>query len=357
MNIKPWLLLAIVNFLSACSEPPPPVPEAAVEQLSVNVKRFPAVPWSYPLETSGVLQSAETVDIAAEAAGVVTKVLVKEGQAVQQGQLLMRLDNEKQNLRVERARAIRASSEADMDQAQRQWQKFSQLRETGAVSDDQLDNARSHYDALKARFQSAQAELELAQRELADRDIRSPIAGVVDGEPIEQGERVQPGQALIEIQAQEALQVITWVNQAEVNQLKLGTPVEVRSDASNKVYRARVEAIAQSAHPRTGNFEVKCRLSDADVLLREGMSASVRIDVESNRKVLFIPRTAVVDRQRKAVVFVVNQGIAERREPRFGLPSGDEIPVLSGLESDEMLILSPLELITDGLAVTVETQP
>ena len=54
---------------------------------------------------------------------------------------------------------------------------------------------------------------------------------------------------------------------------------------------------------------------------------------------------------------MVNQGIAERREPRFGLPSGDKIPVLSGLESDEMLILSPLELITDGLAVTVETQP
>lgn len=357
MHTKPWMLLLTIAALAACSEPPPVLEEQPEQRLSVRTQRVVAEPWAYQLETSGMLKSAETVDITAEAAGVVKQVLVKEGHAVEQGQLLVRLDNDKQALRVDRARAIRASTKADLKQAHRQWRKFTQLRKTGAVSADQLDTARAQYEALKARYHSAQAELELAQRELADRDIHSPIAGIVDGEPIEQGERVQPGQALIEIQAQEALQVVTWVNQQEVNQLKLGSAVEVRSSASNTVYSARIEAIAQSAHPRTGNFEVKCRLSNADVLLREGMSASVRIALESSRKVHFIPRSAVVDRQRKAVIFVVNEGRAERRSPRFGLPSSDSIPVLSGLEDDELLILEPLELITDGLAVDVEAQP
>ena len=171
---------------------------------------------------------------------------------------------------------------------------------------------------------------------------------------VETGERVQPGEPLINIQAKDALQVVTWVNQAEVNQLMLGSEVTVRSEASPKVYQARVESIAQSAHPRTGNFEVKCRLVDADVLLRDGMTANVRIQVESNQQVIFIPRSAVVDRDRKPVIFVLHEGRAQQRAPRFGLPSGDRIPVLSGLEQDEPLIVEPLDLITDGIDVRAE---
>lgn len=353
INIR-VLVIGMIAVLTACSEPPAvPAPESE-KTLAVTVERFLSVPWRYPLNTSGVIRSADTVQISAEQAGIVVEVAVKEGNRVEQGQLLMRLDNDKQQLRLQRAQAISASTRADLDQAERQWRKFSRLRGTGAVSTDQLEQARSTYDALKARMQSVQAEVELAERDLADRDIKSPIAGVVDGEPVETGERVQPGQSLINIQARDALQVITWVNQAEVNQLMLGSEVTVQTESSPKQYKARVESIAQSAHPRTGNFEVKCRLIDADVLLREGMTASVRIQVESNRQVVFIPRTAVVDRDRKPVIFVLRDGKAEQRSPRFGLPSGERIPVLSGLEEDEALILAPLDLITDGIEVRLE---
>lgn len=354
MSTLRTIFIALIALLTACSEPVEVSTPEQAQTLAVSVERFPSVPWRYHLNTSGVIRSADTVQISAEQAGTVVEVAMKEGNRVEQGQLLIRLDDDKQGLRLQRAKAISASTQADFEQAQRQWRKFSRLRSSGAVSADQLEQARSNYDALKARLQSVQAEVELAQRDLADREIRSPIAGVVDGEPVEIGERVQPGQSLINIQARDALQVITWVNQAEVNQLMLGSEVTVRAEASPKDYQARVESIAQSAHPRTGNFEVKCRLIDADVLLREGMTASVQIQVESNRQVVFIPRSAVVDRDRKPVIFVVRDGQAEQREPRFGLPSGDRIPVLSGLEQDEALILEPLELITDGITVRIE---
>ncbi len=354
MRTSLLLCAPMLAMLAACSEPVEVQAPERDKTLTVTVERFLTVPWRYLLNTSGVIRSADTVQISAEQAGTVVEVAVKEGARVEQGQALMRLDSDKQRLRLQRAKAIRASTQADLEQAQRQWRKFSRLRSSGAVSADQLEQARSTYDALKARMQSVQAEVELAERDLSDREIRSPIAGVVDGEPVEIGERVQPGQSLINIQARDALQVITWVNQAEVNQLMLGSEVTVRTEASPKVYQARVESIAQSAHPRTGNFEVKCRLIDADVLLREGMTASVRIEVESNRQVVFIPRSAVVDRDRKPVIFVLRDGKAEQREPRFGLPSGDRIPVLFGLEQDEALILEPLELITDGIEVRAE---
>lgn len=354
MAILRLTITCMLAVLAACSEPTAVQSPEKESILSVKTERFLSVPWRYPLNTSGVIRSADTVQISAEQAGTVVEVTVKEGNRVEQEQLLMRLDNGKQKLRLQRAKAISASTRADLEQAERQWRKFSRLRRTGAVSTDQLEQARSAYDALKARMQSVQAEVELAERDLADREIRSPIAGVVDGEPVETGERVQPGQSLINIQARDALQVITWVNQAEVNQLMLGSEVTVRTEASRKVYQARVESIAQSAHPRTGNFEVKCRLIDADVLLREGMTANVRIQVESNRQVIFIPRSAVVDRERKPVIFVLRDGRAEQREPRFGLPSGDRIPVLAGLEKDEAVILEPLDLVTDGIEVRAE---
>lgn len=354
MLIQRLLSICILAALVACSEPVSVETSEKDQVLGVKTERFLSVPWRYPLNTSGVIRSADTVQISAEQAGTVVGVAVKEGNRVKQGQLLMRLDNDKQKLRLQRAKAISASTRADLEQAERQWRKFSRLRGSGAVSTDQLEQARSAYDALKARMQSVQAEVELAERDLADREIRSPIAGVVDGEPVETGERVQPGEPLINIQAKDALQVVTWVNQAEVNQLMLGSEVTVRSEASPKVYQARVESIAQSAHPRTGNFEVKCRLVNADVLLRDGMTANVRIQVESNQQVIFIPRSAVVDRDRKPVIFVLHEGRAQQRAPRFGLPSGDRIPVLSGLEQDEPLIIEPLDLITDGIDVRAE---
>jgi membrane fusion protein (multidrug efflux system) len=100
---------------------------------------------------------------------------------------------------------------------------------------------------------------------------------------------------------------------------------------------------------------VKLRINAAEANLREGMSAKVSLQVENQQSVLLVPRTALVDRDRHKVVYVVVDGKAQQRDVQFGLPSNDYLPVVSGLADGDLLIVEPLSLITQGVAVAVES--
>lgn len=348
------LLPLLFLVVAGCEQPTPEAPTTAPEKVAVEVVSTPLreQPWSYTLITYGQLKSADTVSIGADSGGTVEKVSVRDGSTVKRGDELVRLDREKQRFRLTRARANRESIAADLEQAERQLQKFEQVVSAGTVSKDMLEQARTRRNALAARVAQADSEIRIAEKELAERVIISPLDGVVSGDPVDVGERVATGELLLTIQSNDALQVTTWVNQHEVNQVRRGQSAQVQVSTGIDKHLATVESVARSASPTTGNFEVKLRLGDAGGSLREGMSARVEIELKNSSRVIFVPRSAVVDRDRKRVVFLVDGDRAVQRQPRFGLPDNERIPVLQGLQEGDELILEPLSLLTDGSLIT-----
>lgn len=345
--------LAVSFFLLACSE------EAVVTQESdiaatvmVTTQHLKAQPWQYHIESFAQLQAAETVAIGVESAGTVRRVMIKDGQSVSAGELLFELDKTKHQLRADRALASVAEAQSLVEQSRQTWRRLNALQSNVAASKEQLQQARSAYDAGKARLKQAQAQAHIAETELKERAVFSPVNGVVESESLEPGQQVLPGRILMQIQAAGAFQVLSYVNEDEVLQLQAGQQAQVMLAGMN--LQAHIESIAASANERTGNFEVKLRLAEQIPGLREGMSAQVRLPVTSRQNVILIPREALVDRQRKRVVFVLSEGVVHSREVHLGLPDGQVFPVLSGLTNGEVLVTGPMSQLTDGMRVALE---
>jgi RND family efflux transporter MFP subunit len=344
------LCLVLGITVAACGEDSvAPMGEAAPGKVIVQTQRLEAQPWVYEIESFAQLQAAETVEIGVETAGTVRRVLVKDGQAVKAGDLLFELDKTKHKLRAEQAQASVAEARSAVEQSRQTWQRLSALKSNVAASKEQLQQARSAYDGAKARLKQAQALSHIAATELQERSILSPVNGVVESESVEPGQQVQPGRVLMQIQADGAFQVLSYVNEEEVLQLQSGQKAAV--DVAGLNLQAHIESIAASASERTGNFEVKLRLAEKAAGLREGMSAGVTLPVTSRQSVIHIPRDALVDRNRKRVVFILDGDVIRSREVQLGLPDGEAFPVLSGLRSGEVLVTAPMNQLTDGMQV------
>lgn len=349
------VVAALVLYLVACSEPVTVSDVAAADAdatVDVTTVTLKAQPWTYTVSSYGQLTVADTVVIGVESPGTVREVAVVDGQRVQAGDLLFSLDDKKQALRLERAKAGQAEASVQLEQSLQTLARFRSLREQGAASEDQLLQATTNYEAMAARLHQAQAALDIAATELAERRVTSPVNGTVESESVETGQQVQPGQQLVVIQADGALQAIAHINETELLQVRPGQVAEV--SVAGQTYPAAVESVGQSANPQTGNYSVKLRLQSAPEHLREGMSARVQLTLTSSREVLWVPATVLVDRHRRQVVFVAEDGRAVERKVTFGLPEGERLPVLSGLAAGEEVIVSPLPLITDGTRIRVE---
>lgn len=350
------LVVSFFLFISACGKETDFQDSVApVAPVEVEVLLLQSQPWHYTVESFGQLNVADTVRIGVESSGTIKQVNLLEGQRVTAGQLLFKLDDKKQQLRLEQSKAALREAKTQLEQLQKTLGRFERLRHDGAASEDQLLQAKTNYEAAIARLQQAQAALDIAKTELTERNIMSPVDGVLERESVEVGQYVQPGEILSVIQADGALQVTAHVNENEVVQMSAGQSASVMVAGSQ--YKALIESVGRSVKPQTGNYEIKLRIQDHGILLREGMSARVNFSVTSSQSVLLVPRSAVVDRNRKRVVFVVEQNEEQQnavsRHVQFGLPDRDYLPVVAGLESGDQLIVGPMELMTDGVVINI----
>ncbi len=341
-------------LLAACEPAPeatPPVPVSnvmPVTAITLEPRRHAAT-----IETFGVVEGLEDVDIASEMAGTVAKILVQEGDAVQVGDVLLELDSEKQRYRVTQARQAAEQAKALVEEAQLRLERRKDLADKDTISQEDFDNARLRVMAVGASYQRALAAKRLAERELADTQVRSPSAGLVDQRLIEPGEPVAIGTTLLSLQVVHTMRVHTWVSEADIAMISANNPAQVSlSGAPLQSFEAVVEWVGVNADAQTGNFPVKLLLQDDHDIIRPGMTASARIEGLALDGMLVLPETALVDRERRRVVFVAEQDngtwVARQREPQLAAGFANRLVVLAGLKAGDQVIVSGQSTLLDG---------
>ena len=302
----------------------------------------------------GHFESTEEVTISVDFSGTVKKVYFREGQNVSAGDLLIELDEQKQQLRIRQSKANLLSAQAELEKSRATYFRYRDLMIKGALSREQLKQSESSYERSRAMVEESEAALALAERELRETRIISPVSGVIDQKMVEPGQTVLPGNPLATVQVADTLRVVTFVSEREVNQLHLGDQAGVSTPAvPGRIFDARVELVSSVADPQTGNFAVKLTVSNADRQLRSGMSAQINMKGLVRKDVLVLNKRHLADRNRRRVVFIYKDGVAREVEPSFGASAGENLPVLAGLEAGDQVIVSHIDLLADGKAVTL----
>lgn len=348
--LRAFLLVGALS-VGACSEAPEPGSDdaKAPHQVEVTVEELRPLNWQTTVSTFGVVEALEEVNVAAELSGTVIAVHINEGDRVKTGQLLLELDPQKRELAVQQMEQQVQHAQAALKEARLKLQRRRDLAEKETISREVLDSAQLAVDLANAAYQQVLASAELARRELADTRIFSPTEGLVDIRAVEVGEPVQAGASLITLQAVQGMRMQTWVSEADIAYIRAGDPARVIvSGIAGREYAANIEWVGVNADQATGNFPVKLILSGETDALRPGMTARAELQGISKPDALLLPEQALVDRNRRRVVFVIEDGVAHLREPLLAAGFSNRLQILDGLVAGDHVVVAGHSHLLDG---------
>ncbi|NIM50120.1 MAG: efflux RND transporter periplasmic adaptor subunit [Gemmatimonadales bacterium] len=347
---------------------------------------------------SGQIEPQRSVDISADITGRITYIPVEEGDTVQKGDLVLRIDPSQYEAGVARARALLASAEAsalqaraNRDQAKRALERAQELRrqDPNLVSDEQLEQAQTGYDVAEALATSAEhqvaqsrASLQEAEEQLAKTVLRAPMSGEITRLAVEEGEVAVPSNfsrevgLLMTVADLSVIQVNVRVDETDVVRLHLEDSAEVTIDAFpdttfagqvTKISKSAVRAAAATAGGtnQAVDYDVEVTLNDPPPGIRPDLSATAKIVTATRDSSLSIPIIALTIREHEPIstetvpqdtaggkeetegVFVVVNGIAEFRPVKVGIAGEEYFEVLEGLVEGDSIVGGPYQTIRD----------
>lgn len=281
--------------------------------------------WQQPVEGIATLRAQEAVLLTAPAAGRVEAVLFREGARVQAGTPLVRLEDDEQKAEFNAAKVnagLQASRQARMRQ----------LLEQGLLSQDELDTQTQ-------QLKEAQARLELARVKLDYRTVKAPFSGVLGFRQVSPGALVQPGDAIVSLDATDTLRAEFQVPETQLASVSADSTVTGRTAAyPGRVFEGRVTMIGTRVDENTRAVAVQARIDNRDLALRPGMLLTVSAQARE-RQALFVPESAIVPEGTKQFVWRVSaEGQAERVEVTLGARLPGQVEVAAGLKSGDRVV-------------------
>jgi RND family efflux transporter MFP subunit len=295
-------------------------------------------------------------------AGRVTAVHVTEGQAVRQGQVLVSLDSSKLEAYVQQAEAGVASAQAALsaNAIQRQtalanYNRTKELHNAGAASDQALEAAKAQYDALntgaaEAGMAQAQAALNLAQQNVADCQVASPLDGIVGRVDVEVGDMASMQGPVAVINNTADLEIEVQVSEKDISAVQAGTTVKVLIDAVGKEpLTGTVTSVASVADAAARTYPVKVVLpNNAAAQVKSGMFAEVMLGTQKRAGVLSIPMAAVLPKNGESTVYVVEgEKSVKPVTIQIGLNDGKYTEVTKGLKAGQKVVTKGNTLIDE----------
>ncbi len=335
-NLKTLLLASSIAvssaFLSGCGEAEATNnAEEAEEIISIPVEvadlTIGSISSNY--ETTAVLEAKEEAFVVARASGIIEHIYVEEGDYVEKGQPLAKLEQERYILNLNRAKA-------DLRGIQKELDKIDKVYNKKLVSDDT-------YDKLTAQYESAKATLELAELDLAETTIRAPISGYIAERNAKVGNLTESFQRerMFQIVQQRQLYGIVHLPEKELARVhkdqKASLSITALGDQNIDAY---VERISPVIDAETGTFKVTLRVPNEDNHLKAGMFSKVKLNYDTHQNATLLPRKALLHIDDQINVFVVKDGIASKTAVKIGYQEGQFVEITEGLDGSEKVVIT-----------------
>ena len=333
---------------------------------AVEVEKAEAGDVSVQQDYAGRARGAREVEVRARIQGILEERLYQEGQMVSEGDSLFRIDRKPSEATLQGARAQRQVAEADLNQAEREWNRISSLYERNAVSERDRDSARSALELAQANMAVAEAGVTEADLNLGYTDVRAPVDGVTSLEDLPEGSLIDQGTLLTTIVQQDPVHVRFALpeNDAEIQRTARDAMTDAASAenvdatlimANGKEYdrTGKVDFTASTLDSRTGTVSARAVFPNPDNRIIPGQFVRVRVQLQNLEDVVTVPEKAVTEGAEGPQVFVIDDNSKARsRSVRLGPVVDGRQVILEGLKADETFITSGLVDLRDGAEVS-----
>jgi len=295
------------------------------------------------LQFSARVATLSRVEVGSTLTTRVAEVLVREGEQVQVGQPLVRLEAEEFQAALAQAIATEKQADATLTAARAELKRTEALVAQSFVTASRLDDARRAVEVARAQRQAAQAAIAAARARLTQTVVKAPAAARVLSRQVEPGQIVQPGKALLGLALAGPTQIVAQVDERFLEQLRVGQKAVVVADAfAGQRLAASILSIAPEVDAQRGAVEVKFSLDQpAPAFLREDMTLSAEVETARRDRALVLPARALRSGAAGDALLVSEGQRAVQRQVRIGLRTLDAVEILSGVNEGELVLLAP----------------
>jgi HlyD family secretion protein len=324
---------------------------------TVHPQRGPLVAEAFG---TGTLEAKVVVSFSAKMIDKVGEVLVDQGDTVNEGQVLARLEATDYEHSVRVADAGVGQAHAELAKARLDIARQRELLRSAIISHAEFDSSEAAYRVAEAKLKNAEAQLGFARARLADTMIYSPVSGLVMTRNLEVGGTVVPGAPIFRIADTHQLWITAMVDELVAGTLRVGQPARVTFRAHpGKSFPGRLARLAEEADRITEEREADVTVEQLPPGWFIGAKADVYIETDRKAEVLQLPRPAIVPRDDQPGVFVIDDGRAHWRAVQLGLIGRDAVELAGGVDAGDLVITDPFagkQPIADGQRVMGATR-
>ncbi len=326
---------------------PPLVPAARVSRGDV----------SQIVVLTGTIRAKNAVEVHPELPGRIESVHARVGDRVRAGQVLAVVGHDEIAWQAKAARAAVDLAKAGLEGARLEHVRTQELHAGGAAPQAQLDGARVRLALAEAQLAQAEAAAGLAEEQVKNARIESPIAGIVTRRGVDVGAQVGPQTAAFSVEDVSELKLESAVDAADWARLALGARAEVVTDARpGEVFHGQVRVLSPSLDPASRRALVEVAIEDGAGKLLPGTFARATVEAARVEGALVLPREALVEAAGGVVVWRLAGGKAAAVRPRLGAGDESRVVVLEGLAEGDLVATAGQASLAEGAPATAAEQ-
>ncbi|WP_345101386.1 efflux RND transporter periplasmic adaptor subunit [Mucilaginibacter panaciglaebae] len=355
---------------SAKQDGPPP----AMSVTMVVAKMGDAV---YYDQYQGTVVSLNNVELRAQVSGFITGIFFKEGDVVQKGQRLYEIDRRKFQDAIAQAQANLANANANLDKAKKDLDRYNMLLKNDAVARQTVDQATATYETSKGQVAVAKAALASAKTDLSYATITAPVTGRIGISQVRLGSQVGAGTTLLNtVSSENPIGVDVVINEQDINRF-----YDLQKKSTDSTFRlilpdgvttydkpGKLLAIDRGVNNQTGSIKVRVQFPNERSILKDGMSANLKVLNSQSGNRVIIPYKAVTEQMGEFFVFVAKDTtirqkeggakkdtIAFQHKVAIGPRLGDKVVIVSGVNAGDLVVTEGLQRLRDSSMVTSGT--
>lgn len=313
--------------------------QGAVRRSPVEVAAAKVKQMSDDISAIGTLLSDESVQVSSETSGRVNEVLFKDGDRIEQGALLFRLDNSLLTAMV-------ADAKAKLKLAQANYDRINKLRTSGNAAQSTMDQAVSELAV-------AQSALDLVTTQYEKQSIKAPFPGVLGFRTISPGAYVTAGTPLVNLEKIDRLKVTFSIPEIYLARLAVGQRIEIMVDAlPDSRFEGEITAIDPAIDINGRAIKVRASLDNREGPLRPGLLARITVKGEP-RNAVTVPESALVPRGNDLLVYKADNGKALETKVRTGRRESGLVEIIEGVSAGDQVVTAGQQRLKDGVILEI----
>lgn len=350
-------LLALIGWsaVQKFREAVDPQPPAAEPPIAVRVETLTPGPFAVERNWRGEIAIDERAILSAQFTATVEELPFREGERVEAGATVFRLDDSELEAELERIDAVLERLDGELATTRRDLMRQRDLFERKLTPEKMLDDAVQRVDSLSAQRREAGANRSLLTTRLAYTAGRAPFAGTVQRLYVQRGELARAGSPVLELVGDDTLKAEVTVAQADMARLRTGLPVTVRVPALGREWPARIDRIYPALDEATRNATIAVLLPREAKGVPVGMSAVVKARINLHEQVLTLPAQAVHSEFGASWVYRLEGDRARRVPIGAGERHEGRVHVRDGLVQGDAVIVTADPRLRDGAVIRVES--